>query len=266
VVPTIHGDSRRLAHEPPIGQRLWPEGIDLEAWWRGLLQDQNRCLDVRRQVSRIPGRVENRGLHGAAPTDVVQDRRTTTRVPKEPDPIRVCAGQRTGRLHQRDQRLQGFGTGRRRHRRCVWAGDRSNETGAAARAATKPACGHRQDTTTREILSQAYVLVGEAVRAMQEHDGREGPRAARSRDCREHDAETRSRDCDPLHHEGLGTGWRFRLGDGYPRQRAEAALGCLCRGVLDGRDQRDEHAGRGEGSHEPQSCHSASPCGNLIAP
>jgi hypothetical protein len=71
----------------------------------------------------------------------------------------------------------------------------------------KPAGGHSEQTALREILRQAHILVGEAVAAMQEQNGREWAGTGRVRHGCHHDAHTRHRYLYPLHRKGFGAGW-----------------------------------------------------------
>src|SRR5262249_25682750 len=155
------------------------------------MQDQDGRVDPSGKAAGIASRVEDNGLHVPGSEDVAQDRSTTTRVSKQPNSIGACAWQRARRLNQDVQRLHGLLARRIRHRRRLWTVDWGDEAGAASSAASKPARCQGEHSAAREIFSQAYILMREAVTAVQKNNRRERARAARTRNSHWHDAQPR---------------------------------------------------------------------------
>jgi hypothetical protein len=189
------------------------------------VQHQDGCFELRDEISkltRIARGTENDGLHITYSKDVVQDRSATTRVPQEPDPIGARIWQSAHGLHQLVHRPHGLGTQRIGTGRRLRTNDWGYETGPGPAAPLKPAGGHGEETTTGQILSQAHIFLGEAVRAMQEKNGREWAFAGRSRHSRPHDAQTRDRYFHPRDRKCFGSG--RRVGDRHCRVHHDLEL------------------------------------------
>lgn len=130
--------------------------------------------------------MKNSGLHVPARQEVLLRGSGAAGVSDERKPIDARARQRTRHLHQSLEELHGFRilTGpqgwnlRARNRRYL--------IHASAAAAGKPACGHGDDATARQLVGPFHVLPCEPVRAVQNENRRKGTRARRSCDCRLH--------------------------------------------------------------------------------